>query len=190
MSSQTRRRCMSRGCSPRSRRRAWSRRTSRASGSTTRARCASGPATSTSTPSAPKRSPGRSACGSGGCTCAPRGAGSRAASRRFFRSWPSGSRNVGAWRDRSPASNAAVPKVPVIGGTISGMGSTEAHSRRADGAGTAWGAEFPERARRKGHIGGHSPRARRRLIRPISSTKRRRTGCSRSRMLSSDQWKW
>jgi cyclopropane-fatty-acyl-phospholipid synthase len=62
--------------------------TSRASGSTTRARCASGPATSTSAPRAPSRSPARSGCESGGCTYTPRGADSKAASRRSSRSWP------------------------------------------------------------------------------------------------------
>ena len=76
------------GARRRSRRPAWSRRTSRVSGSTTRGRSASGRATSTSTPGAPKRWWDPSGCGSGGCTCVPLGEGSRTASRRSSRSWP------------------------------------------------------------------------------------------------------
>ena len=40
------------------------------------------------------------------------------------------------------------------------------------------------------HTGGHPPWRIRVLIIPISATKRRRSACSRSRISSSDQWKW
>ena len=55
---------------------------------TTHAPYANGRATSTSTPSAPNRSSARSACASGGCTYAPRAAGSKPASPRSSRSSP------------------------------------------------------------------------------------------------------
>ncbi len=111
--------------------------------------------------------------------------------------WPSGSRKSGLRRVARLPSNADVCTVSEGCGRADGAGGRCCQPGSA-AASIPLGAPAPAgcagvgrpKSRRSSPATAHSPRDRRRLILAISWVNRVRTGCSRSRISSSDQWKW